>query len=35
MATFYDFEMEGITGGSQPLSDYEGKVCLIVNVASE
>ena len=35
MATFYDFEMEAITGESLPLASYEGKVCLIVNVASE
>ncbi len=35
MATLYDFEMSSIMGESVKLSDYEGQVCLIVNVASE
>ncbi len=35
MATLYDFEMPSITGERVKLSDYEGQVCLIVNVASE
>ncbi len=35
MATLYDFEMSSITGESVKLSDHEGQVCLIVNVASE
>ena len=35
MASIHDFEMETITGESQSLSDYDGQVCLIVNVASE
>ena len=35
MARFYDFEMETITGETQQLADYEGKVCLVVNLASQ
>ena len=35
MASFHDFEMETITGETQTLSDYEGKVCLVVNLASQ
>jgi glutathione peroxidase-family protein len=35
MATFYDFEMQSITGEAVPLSEYEGQVCLVVNVASK
>ena len=34
MANFHDFEMDSITGDSVSLSDYEGQVCLVVNVAS-
>lgn len=34
MAGFYDFEMQSIAGQPVPLSDFRGKVCLIVNVAS-
>ena len=34
MATIYDFEMDSITGDPVKLSEYEGKVCLIVNLAS-
>ncbi len=34
MATLYDFEMDSITGEPVPLSQYEGQVCLIVNLAS-
>jgi glutathione peroxidase-family protein len=35
MAGIHDFEMQTITGQTVSLSDYAGKVCLIVNVASE
>ena len=34
MATLGDFEMTSITGDTVQLSEYEDKVCLIVNVAS-
>jgi len=32
---FYDFEMKTITGHTKKLSDYKGKVVLLVNVASQ
>jgi len=35
MASFHDFEMQSITGESVALSDYSGKVCLVVNLASQ
>ena len=35
MASFYDFEMSSITGEAVPLSQYEGQVCLVVNLASQ
>ncbi len=35
MAGIHDFEMQSITGDTVRLSDYEDKVCLIVNVASK
>ena len=35
MATLYDFEMDSSTGERVPLSRFEGKVCLIVNVATK
>ena len=35
MATIYDFALDSITGEPVKLSEYEGKVCLIVNLASE
>ena len=35
MASFHDFEMESITGERVALSDYAGKVCLVVNLASK
>ncbi len=35
MASIHDFEMETITGETQSLSQYNGQVCLIVNVASQ
>lgn len=34
MSSFYDFEVESITGRPVQLSDYRGNVCLVVNVAS-
>ena len=35
MASFHDHEMISITGENVSLSDYEGQVCLVVNVASK
>jgi len=35
MASLHDFEMASITGETVSLSDYDGKVCLVVNVASQ
>ncbi len=35
MASLYDFEMDSISGERVALSDYEGQVCLIVNLASK
>ena len=35
MASFHDFETPSITGETVSLSDYEGTVCLVVNVASK
>ncbi len=35
MVSIHDFEMETITGESQNLSQYNGQVCLIVNVATK
>ena len=34
MASLHDFEMSSITGEPVSLSDYDGTVCLVVNVAS-
>lgn len=34
-SSIYDFTVKDIDGGSVSLKKYEGKVCLIVNVASE
>ena len=34
MSTFHDLEMQSIQGQPVSFSDYEGQVCLIVNVAS-
>ena len=34
MPSLYDFEMSSITGETVSLSDYEGKVSLVVNLAS-
>mmetsp|Transcript_51546 Transcript_51546/g.95358 ORF Transcript_51546/g.95358 Transcript_51546/m.95358 type:complete len:127 (-) Transcript_51546:451-831(-) len=33
--SIYDFTMKDIDGNEKSLSDYKGKVCLIVNVASK
>ena len=35
MANAYSFEMESITGEPVKLSQYEGQVSLIVNVATK
>lgn len=35
MTSIYQFEAERLEGGEQSLSDYEGKVLLIVNTASK
>ena len=35
MTTLHDFEVKTIDGKTQSLADYRGKVCLVVNVASE
>jgi glutathione peroxidase len=34
MTSIYDFELTDINGKPMPLSDYQGKVVLLVNVAS-
>lgn len=34
MATFHEFEMTSITGDPVSFSQFEGQLCLIVNVAS-
>jgi glutathione peroxidase-family protein len=34
MAAFHDLTMDSITGEPVAFSQYAGKVCLIVNVAS-
>lgn len=35
MASIHDFEMDTINGKRQSLAEFDGQVCLIVNVASE
>jgi len=35
MTTFHDFTLKTIDGEDQPLSEYEGKAVLVVNVASK
>jgi glutathione peroxidase len=35
MSTIYDFSVEDAHGGQQPLSQYRGKVVLVVNTASK
>jgi glutathione peroxidase-family protein len=34
MAFFHDLTMDSISGEPVRFSDYEGKVCLVVNLAS-
>ena len=34
MARFHEFEMESITGEPVHFSEYEGRLSLVVNVAS-
>ncbi len=34
MSTFHELEMTSITGEPVKFSQYEGKVCLVINVAS-
>jgi glutathione peroxidase-family protein len=34
MSTFFDFQVEAITGETVDLADFRGRVCLVVNVAS-
>ena len=35
MPSMHDFQMTSIDGEDVALSQYEGKVCLVVNVASK
>ncbi|MCA9642218.1 MAG: glutathione peroxidase, partial [Myxococcales bacterium] len=35
MSSVYDFSLKRITGENQSLGEYDGKVLLIVNVASK
>lgn len=35
MASMHDFEMKSITGEQVALSQYAGKICLVVNLASQ
>ena len=35
MASFHNFEPESIDGTPVPLSQYQDRVCLVVNLASE
>ena len=35
MTTAYEFDATALDGSAQPLSDWRGKVLLIVNVASK
>ncbi len=35
MTAFHDLSMSSITGEPTSFADYEGKVCLVVNVATE
>ena len=35
MSTFYDLEMESITGENVSFSEYRDQVLLIVNLASQ
>jgi glutathione peroxidase-family protein len=35
LASFHDFAMESITGEQVSLAEYRGKLCLVVNLASQ
>ena len=35
MAQFHDLEMISITGKQVGFSEYQGQMCLVVNVATE
>ena len=35
MPNLHDFEVSTIDGGEQSLAEFQGKVCLVVNVASK
>ncbi len=35
MTRFHDHEMASIAGENVSLSDYDGQVCLVVNLASK
>ena len=35
MSSIFDFQVETIAGESVSLSQYEGSVCLVVNLASK
>lgn len=34
MSTFHEFEMTSITGDPVSFEQYEGQLCLVVNLAS-
>lgn len=34
MSTFHEFEMTSITGDQVSFDQYEGQLCLVVNLAS-
>lgn len=34
MSVFHELSMDSIVGETVDFSDYKGKVCLVVNVAS-
>ncbi len=34
MARFHELQMESITGETVDFRDFEGRICLVVNVAS-
>ncbi len=34
MASLHEFEVQSITGEPVHLSEFEGQLCLVVNVAS-
>lgn len=34
MSTFHEFEMTSITGDRVSFDQFEGQICLVVNVAS-